>query len=194
MERISLKCSFQSKNRYSNYNTRLKYIYNFLSTMKNTTDLIGRILLSFIFFFEAYDSMKYVTLTKRSMTAYHIVWHQDLLLWGSVIVLLLGATMLLLGYRVKLGAFLLLLYWIPLTFILYQFWKAGTKPALREMSQQFMKNMAIAGGLLMVFANGSGRYSMKRLLATTTVSKTVEIGLILAVLTIIGLIVLLFLR
>jgi putative oxidoreductase len=162
--------------------------------MKNTTDLIGRIGLSFIFFFEAYDSMKYVTFTKRSMTAYHIVWHQDLLLWGSVIVLLLGATMLLLGYRVKLGAFLLLLYWIPLTFILYQFWKAGTKPALREMSQQFMKNMAIAGGLLMVFANGSGRYSMKRLLATTTVSKTVEIGLILTVLTLIGLIVRLFLR
>jgi putative oxidoreductase len=157
--------------------------------MKNTTDLIGRISLSFIFFFEAYDSMKYVTLTKRSMTAYGIHWQQDLLLWGSVIALLLGATMLLLGYRVKLGAFLLLLYWIPLTFILYQFWKVGTKPDLREMSQQFMKNMAIAGGLLMVFANGSGHYSMKRLLATTTVSKTMEIGLIITFLTILGLIV-----
>ena len=161
--------------------------------MKNTTDLIGRISLSFIFFFEAYDSMKYVTLTKRSMTAYGIHWNQDLLLWGSVIALLAGATMLLLGYRVKFGSFLLLLYWIPLTFILYQFWKTGTKVHLREMSQQFMKNMAIAGGLLMVFANGSGDYSMKRLLATTTVSKTVEIGLLITFLTILGLIVRLFL-
>jgi putative oxidoreductase len=161
--------------------------------MKDSVDLMGRISLAFIFFFEAYDSMQYITLTKRSMTAYGIHWHQDLLLWGSVIVLLLGATMLLLGYRTKLGSFLLLLYWIPLTFILYQFWKTGTKPDLREMSQQFMKNMAIAGGLFMVFANGSGNYSVKRLLATTTVSKTVEIGLIITFLMILGLIVRLFL-
>jgi putative oxidoreductase len=157
--------------------------------MKDTIDLIGRIFLAFIFFFEAYDSMKYVTLTKQSMTAYGIHWHQDLLLWGSVMVLLLGATMMLLGYRAKLSAFLLLLYWIPLTFILYHFWKADTKLELREMSQQFMKNTAIAGGLLIVLANGSGNYSMKRLLATTTVSKTVEIALIVTMLTIIGLVV-----
>jgi putative oxidoreductase len=157
--------------------------------MKDITDVIGRLALSFIFFFEAYDSMKYITLTKRSMTAYNILWNQDLLLWGSVVTLLLGATMLLFGYRVRLSAFLLLLYWIPLTFILYHFWDASSKAQLREMSQQFMKNMAIAGGLFMVFANGSGRYSVKRLLATTNVSSIAEVGVIAVILTIIGLII-----
>jgi len=32
-----------------------------------------------------------------------------------------------------------------------------------------MKNLAIMGGLLMVVVNGSGKYSVKRLFATTKV-------------------------
>ena len=32
-----------------------------------------------------------------------------------------------------------------------------------------MKNLAVIGGLLIVMVNGSGRYSIKRLLATTHV-------------------------
>jgi len=39
----------------------------------------------------------------------------------------------------------------------------------REQSILFMKNVAIIGGLLLVFVNGSGRYSIKRLFATTKV-------------------------
>jgi putative oxidoreductase len=33
----------------------------------------------------------------------------------------------------------------------------------------FMKNIAITGGLLMILVNGSGRYSIRRLFATTRV-------------------------
>ncbi|NJN33053.1 MAG: DoxX family protein, partial [Saprospiraceae bacterium] len=41
--------------------------------------------------------------------------------------------------------------------------------ARRNVSLHFMKNIAIVGGLLIVVVNGSGRYSIKRLFATTKV-------------------------
>jgi len=39
----------------------------------------------------------------------------------------------------------------------------------RIQAIMFMKNIAIMGGLLMIIVNGSGRYSIKRLLATLKV-------------------------
>ena len=137
--------------------------------MKDIYDLIGRILISIIFYFEAYDKIFYMTPTKASMTEYGILWHQNLLIYGSGFCLILGATLIALGYRSGLGAVLILLYWIPLTFILDKFWEIPmtNHEMRRNVSLHFMKNIAIVGGLLLLFVNGSGRYSVKRLLATT---------------------------
>lgn len=136
--------------------------------MKDILDLLGRGLLSFIFLFEAYDSIFYYEATKQQMTAYGLEWQQDFQLVGAIILLTLGGTLLLIGYRTGLGMFLLLCYWIPVTFIVHAFW-LDPEPLRRLESIMFMKNLAIVGGLLMVWANGVGKYSIKRLFATTRV-------------------------
>ncbi len=136
--------------------------------MKDVTDLIARVLIACIFLFEAYDSMKFFKSTKELMTSYGITWQQDLLLTGAIILLLLGGILVLVGYRSGLGAVLLLLYWIPVTFIVHSWWNDPIE-IQRAESIAFMKNIAIIGGLLMIFVNGSGRYSVKRLFATTKV-------------------------
>ena len=83
--------------------------------------------------------------------------------------MIFGGVLILTGYRSKLGAVLLLLYYIPATLIIYSFW--NDPPELyRINSIQFMKNLAIIGGLMMVFVNGAGRYSIKKLFATTRVN------------------------
>jgi putative oxidoreductase len=136
--------------------------------MKDIFDLLGRIFISFIFFFEVSDTLFFYKDTKNKMNEYGILWQQDLLLNGSIFLLILGSLLVLLGYRPSFGAILLLLYWIPVTFILYPFWDAV--PELkREMSVQFIKNMAISGGLFLVLVNGAGRWSMRRLFATSYV-------------------------
>lgn len=139
--------------------------------MKDYMDLIGRILMSIIFYFEAYDKIFYMTPTKVSMTELGITWNQNLLIYGSGFCLILGATLILLGYRSGLGAFLILLYWIPLTFILDKFWEIplSEHETRRSVALHFMKNIAIAGGLLLLLVNGSARFSVKRLLSTTRV-------------------------
>ena len=138
--------------------------------MKDIVDLIGRILFSFIFIYEAIDSILYFNKTKLLMTEYGLTFQQDLLLIGAVLLLLFGGTLVLIGYRIGLGAILLLLYWIPITFIVHSFWNDAL-PERRLESILFMKNIAIMGGLLFMAVNTSGRYSIKTLLANTRVPK-----------------------
>lgn len=136
--------------------------------MRDITDLLGRIFLSAIFIFEAIDSTLYFGKTQQTMTDHGLTWNQDLLLYGAITLLYLGGLMVLFGYRSTLGAVLLLLYWTPVTFLVYDFWNSPPQE-LRLQSILFMKNMAIIGGLLMLVGKGSGRYSIKKLLATTRV-------------------------
>ena len=111
--------------------------------MKNIIDLIGRVLIAFIFLYEAYDSIKYFKGTKELMTEYGLTWQQDLLLITAIVFLILGGILVLIGYRMTLGAGMLLLYYIPVTFILHSFWK-DTGVEYREESIMFMKNLAIS--------------------------------------------------
>ena len=126
--------------------------------MKDITDLIGRILISFIFLYEAYDSIFYFKETKETMTAYGLDWNQNLLLYGSIFLLVVGGLLVLFGYRSSLGAFMLMIYWIPLTFIVHSYWN-DPPDEQRMQAILFMKNLAILGGLLIVIVNGSGKYS-----------------------------------
>ena len=137
--------------------------------MRDVTDLIGRIFLSAIFIFEAIDSTLFFGKTKDAMTEHGINWSQDFLLTSAIFLLIMGGLMVLFGYRSTLGAIMLLLYWVPVTFIVHDFWNSTSNPELRVQSIMFMKNIAIIGGLLMLVGKGSGRYSIKRLLATTRV-------------------------
>lgn len=149
--------------------------------MKNIFDLIGRILLGFIFLFEAYDSIFYFAFTKEKMSYFGLTWNQDYLLISAIVLLILGGTLLLTGYRVQLGVIMLLLYWVPVTFTVHSFWNDPydceaiypcydrIEELRRLQSILFMKNLAITGGLLMVYANGTRKYSIKRLFATAKV-------------------------
>ncbi len=141
--------------------------------MKSIADLIARIFIAAIFLHEAYDSIRYFKATKAAMTEYGLNWRQDLLLIGSIVFLILGGTLILIGYRASLGALLLILYWLPVTLIVHDFWTIPTSdPAHRINSIHFMKNIAIIGGLLMVYINGAGKYSVRRLFATIKVPGT----------------------
>ncbi|MBK8556545.1 MAG: DoxX family protein [Lewinellaceae bacterium] len=138
--------------------------------MRDIIDLIGRIFLSAIFLFEAIDSALFFEKTKNTMMQYGMTWNQDLLLYGAILFLTLGGLMVLLGYRTTLGAILLLVYWAPVTFIVHAFW-AYPPDQIRLQSILFMHDIAIIGGLLMLVGKGSGRYSIKRLFATTKVNQ-----------------------
>ena len=138
--------------------------------MKDIIDLLGRIFFSAMFLYEGYDSIHYFVRTKSTMTEYGITWNQDMLLTGAIFLLVVGGIMLLIGYRVTIASIFLLIYYVPITFIVHSWWN-DPLPQQREVAIDFMQNMAIVGGLLLLIGRGSGRYSIKRLFATTKVPR-----------------------
>lgn len=131
--------------------------------MKDIADLLARIMIAFMFFYEAVDSIVFFKDTKKTMSAYGIDWNQDIILSLIIGILIIGATLVLLGYYANIGAFLLLLYWAAFTFTVYSFWNDPVE--LRRVNVlYFMRNLALCGGLIILIVNGSGKYSVRRMI------------------------------
>ena len=75
----------------------------------------------------------------------------DILLIFTIIFQLLGGLSLLLGYKVKIGSILLILFLIPASFVFHN-------PATDING--FLKNIGLIGGLLMVMYAGAGALSL----------------------------------
>ena len=79
---------------------------------------------------------------------------------GAIGMLLLGGLSLLLGAWTRIGAFLLLVFLGAATYYFHDFWTL-TDPLQREVQTiQFLKNLAIGGGLLAILAFGAGPWSV----------------------------------
>jgi putative oxidoreductase len=78
----------------------------------------------------------------------------------SGILALAGGLSILLGYKARIGALLLILFLLPVTFMMHQFWSV-TDPMMAQMQMiMFMKNMSMLGTALMITYFGSGPFSL----------------------------------
>jgi putative oxidoreductase len=75
---------------------------------------------------------------------------------------LLGGLSVILGYKARWGAVALLIFLVPVTLVFHNFWAS---PASEQRGQMvnFLKNLSIAGGMLIVFARGAGAFSIDEL-------------------------------
>ncbi len=76
-----------------------------------------------------------------------------LILMAGTLFELVGGLLILLGLKEKLGASLLILFLIPATVLMHQFWFIETGD--RELqTAMFLKNLAILGALFMILLHG----------------------------------------
>ena len=136
--------------------------------MKDIFDLVGRLLLALFFITEAVEYFLHFDRMKAEMAEYYIVWMQSFWLYSAIFLLVLGSLLVGFGYRLRFGAVLLILYWIPMTLFTHPFWLLDGI-AYHEELQQFMANFAITGGLFIVAVHKSRKYAIKKLLPTTKV-------------------------
>ena len=78
----------------------------------------------------------------------------------SGVVAIAGGLSILLGYRAKLGAWLIVLFLIPVTLMLHKFWTV-TDPMMAQIQMiLFMKNVSMLGGALLISQFGAGPFSL----------------------------------
>jgi putative oxidoreductase len=70
-----------------------------------------------------------------------------------------GVLCLLVGWQSRAAAFIMFLYLAAVSVLLHNFWAVHGASA-GGMQTQFLKNVGIMGGLLMIAANGPGKWSL----------------------------------
>ena len=82
-----------------------------------------------------------------------------LLALGAGVVELVGGVLLVIGWQARWAALALAAFTLVASVLFHNYW---TLPADKQMMQQllFMKNLAITGGLLAIFAFGAGTLSL----------------------------------
>ncbi len=116
--------------------------------------LIGRILLALIFVVSGFNKITGWDGTLGYMASKGIPM-TDILLIITIIIELGGGLMIVFGIYARWAAFAIFLFLIPVTLIFHPFW------ADPEQMNNFMKNIAIMGGMLYIITYGSGSYSIK---------------------------------
>ena len=66
----------------------------------------------------------------------------------------------MLGHRAKLGAWLIVLFLIPVTLMLHKFWTVQDPMMAQIQMILFMKNVSMLGGALLISQFGAGPFSL----------------------------------
>ena len=78
----------------------------------------------------------------------------------SGVLAIVGGLSILLGYRARVGAWLIAFFLIAVTPLMHKFWTV-TDPTMHQMQfVMFMKNVAMLGGALLISQLGSGPWSL----------------------------------
>ncbi len=122
-----------------------------MNTQQNFVDLVGRVLISAIFLFTGLGKISGYAATQGYMAAMGVP--------GALLPLVIalevgGSIAIILGWHTRLLAFLLAGFCLVSAAIFHR--------ALGDQMQflMFMKNVAIAGGFLLLVARGAGEWSL----------------------------------
>jgi putative oxidoreductase len=127
--------------------------------LQNLSMLAGRILLSAIFIISGFGKVTGFEGTAGYMASAGLPF-VNILLVLTIAVELGGGILLAVGWKARWVALAIFLFLIPVTLI---FHSSGADPAqAQQQMTQALKNFAIMGGMLYVFAFGPGAWSLDR--------------------------------
>jgi putative oxidoreductase len=123
--------------------------------MNPALPLVGRILLTLLFFVAAYNKLMNVAGTAGYFGKLGLPM-PDLLVWIVIAVELGGALLILIGWQTRWVAWGLAIFTVATGVIGHKFWVDPSQ------TTQFLKNLAIAGGFIMLAYAGPGRLSVDK--------------------------------
>jgi putative oxidoreductase len=130
------------------------------SNIRDTAALVGRILLAVMFILSGFGKIGGFEGTVGYIASKGLPLPQ--VVAALTVALELGGGILLaIGWKARWVALAFAVFCLLAGLIFHNFWAVD---AAQKMAQQinFLKNLSIAGGMLMVFAHGPGAYSVDR--------------------------------
>jgi len=78
----------------------------------------------------------------------------------SGVLAIAGGLSILLGYRARLGAWLIVLFLVPVSLMVHKFWLVQDPMMAQIQMILFMKNVSMLGGALLISQFGAGPFSL----------------------------------
>jgi putative oxidoreductase len=120
---------------------------------------LGRLLLSWFFLSEAYRYAEDWSGTATLM-AMKDVPAPGILLFVALAAMILGGLSLLLGWKARLGALALFAFTLVCTGMMHDYWTIDDVAARQADYDIFARNLAVAGGLLLIVGLGGGKFAL----------------------------------
>jgi putative oxidoreductase len=131
-----------------------------MDSRKDGAALVGRVLLALMFVWAGYGKITGYDGTAGFMASMGVPM-VGVLLPLTILVELGGGLALIVGWKARWAALLLAAFTVLATVVFHNFWTMTGGAAMNNMLF-FYKNVAVIGGLLMVWAFGPGRVSVDR--------------------------------
>ena len=127
--------------------------------LRGVVTVLARVLLCTIFLMAAVgNKIPHFSDVAKVMASVGIPAPQ-LMLVGAIVFLIAGSLSVILGYRARFGAALLLTFLVLASYYFHPFWKFEGQ-AQQDPMIHFMKNLSMMGAMLFIVANGSGPMSV----------------------------------
>lgn len=128
----------------------------------NTLPLLGRILFALLFVMTGFNHLFGGGAEYAAAAGVPIA---QVMVPFAGLLSLLGGLSVALGYKARYGAWLLVLFLVPVTFAMHPFW-TETDPMQQQLHMaMFMKNIALTGTALFIAYAGAGPLSLDARLA-----------------------------
>lgn len=128
--------------------------------LQSLISALGRLLLSAIFLMSALGNKIPKFNDVAEYMAKEGVPAPKIMLAGAIVFLVVGAASVILGYKTRLGASLLLIFLILATYFFHDFWTFEDAQQKKNQMIAFMKNLALMGAMLLLIANGPGALAL----------------------------------
>lgn len=120
--------------------------------------LVGRFFYSLIFILASFGHFSKSTIQYAASQGVPLA---EILVPLSGLMAFVGGVSILLGYRAKMGAWILVLFLVPVTFMMHKFWIFQDPIAATNEKIMFMKNLSLLGTAMILTYFGSGPMSLK---------------------------------
>ena len=117
---------------------------------------IGRFLFSLIFIMSGINHFSSGSISYAASAGIPMA---DILVPISGLLALIGGLSVLVGYHARVGALLILMFMIPVTMIMHNFWSYTDPEMIQMQMTHFMKNISIIGGAVLIAFYGAGPIS-----------------------------------
>jgi len=113
--------------------------------------LIGRIILGVFYLYNALHHFQQIKMMSGYAASKGIP-APKLAVGGSGLLLLLGGLSILTGYQPYIGAIMIVLFLVPVAFMMHNFWAGSDPQAKMGERVNFLKDIALAASALMFLA------------------------------------------